>query len=119
MQKKIVLGCFLVSIVMIAVGLIWRAVESQNASASLLYTFGWLLSLLVMGYYCTPTGKTFGKIAFAAIIILVVGIGMKAFAITGANKVIVGALLTLAITYAKMWMKAQKISEDRKGKARF
>jgi hypothetical protein len=113
MQKKIVLGCFLVSIMMIASGLIWRAVESENSNASLLYTVGWLMSLLVIGYYCTPTGTTFGKIAFAAVVVLVIGIGMKAFVITGANKVIVGALLTLAITYAKMWMKAQKVSEGR------
>lgn len=113
MQKKILLIWFLVSVAAIAAGLLWRALDSQNTNASLLYTYGWLSSLLAIGYYSTPTGTVFGKIAFAAVVILVTGIAMKLFSIAGANQVIIGALLTIVITYAKMWMKDQKISRKQ------
>jgi hypothetical protein len=112
MQKRILLIWFLVSLASIAAGLLWRSIDSQNSNASLVYTYGWLSSLLAVGYYSTPSGTIFGKIAFAAVCILVTGIAMKVFGIAGANQVIIGALLTIGITYAKMWLKDQKASRN-------
>jgi hypothetical protein len=107
MQKKIFLACLLVSVLLIASALCWRLIYDDDTTASLLFTAGWLSSLLVAGYYITPSGTTFGKIAFAAVVILVTGIGMKSFHIAHGDKIIGGALFTIAFTYMKMWMKAK------------
>jgi hypothetical protein len=108
MQKKILLACLVVSVLLIASGLCWRLIDEENTNASHLFTAGWLSSLLVAGYYITPSGTIFGKIAFAAVIILVTGITMKIFHIAHGDKIIGGALFTIAFTYMKMWMKQRK-----------
>lgn len=108
MQKKIFFGCLAISLMLTVGGLAWHLIDGDNAAASHLFTAGWLSLLLVAAYYVTPSGTTFGKIAFAASVILVIGIAMKVFEMAHAEKIIIGSIFTLGFTYMKMWMKAKK-----------
>jgi hypothetical protein len=85
------------------VGLVWKYIEPYNETVFILNFSGWLSFLLAIGYYCTPSNSIYGKIAFACVTVIVIGIAMKILHIDGGNAAIVVSLGVLGATYVIMW----------------
>lgn len=89
-------------------GFIWSRFDPSNAYSFNLFFFGWLSSLLVVGYASTPSDSLFGKIAFGFVVIMVIGIGMKILHLFAANVIIVVGLLGIFSTYGVMWFGSKR-----------
>jgi hypothetical protein len=94
----------------VIVSYIWMQIEPDNYDVSTLSFYSWLSSLLAVGYLSTPTGSWHGKVAFAGVVIMVIGIGFKILNLPGANGLIIAGLATIAATYLFDWMKKRRTS---------
>lgn len=108
MHSKPVFIWIIISAVAAVVGYIWSRYDIGNGMAVSLYMLGWTSSLLAVGYHSTPSNSVFGKIAFVFVIIMVSGIMMKILHLLGANEIIIGGLLGIAVTYLVMWFGKKK-----------
>jgi hypothetical protein len=86
-------------------GLLWKYIQPADAIAPLVYFFGLISSLLAVGYYSTPTGSVFGKVAYGFVVVTVAGIVMKVLHVVFANETIVAGLAGIAITFIIMWVR--------------
>jgi hypothetical protein len=93
----------LVSFVIWLVGGVWKHFSPDSALAILLYFFGWISTLLVVGFFSTPSNSIHGKIAFAFVGLTVVGVVLKVLHLPAGNEVIVVGLLGIGATYTVMW----------------
>jgi hypothetical protein len=105
MQKKILIGCAIISFASILCGFIWKIFDPRDYMATDLYFFGWLSSLLVVGYYSTPSDSIYGKILFVFIVIMVGGILIKVMHWEYANEIIIFSLAGITGTYLVKWLK--------------
>jgi len=96
------------SIAVLITGIIWRLIDPENSIAFLLYFIGWLLTLLVIGYFSTPSNSSFGKIAFGFVVLMVMGIASKILHFLGGDVMIIAGLTGLGVTYVAMWYKKKK-----------
>jgi hypothetical protein len=78
-----------------------------------LFLFGWVSSLLAIGYYSTPSDSIFGKIAFSFVVVMVAGILFKMLHLMGANIMIIIGLAGIVAVYALMWFREKKTSSDK------
>jgi hypothetical protein len=85
--------------------LLWKYIQPADAIAPLVYFFGLISSLLAVGYYSTPTGSVFGKVAYGFVVVTVAGIVMKVLHVVFANETIVAGLAGIAITFIIMWVR--------------
>jgi FtsH-binding integral membrane protein len=86
-------------------GLLWKYIQPADPIAPLVYFFGLISSLLAVGYYSTPTGSLFGKVAYSFVVVTVVGIVMKVLHVVYANEMIAAGLAGIAITFIIMWVR--------------
>lgn len=90
-------------------GFIWSRFDPYNNEYAFnLFFFGWLASLVVVGYASTPSDSLSGKIAFGFVVIMVTGIGMKMLHLFAANVIIVVGLLGIFATYGVMWFGSKR-----------
>jgi hypothetical protein len=108
MRKNTVVICVAISVATLIIGHFWRKADPGNETSFILYFFGWIATLLTVGYASTPTGSIFGKVSFAFVCIMVIGIAFKILHYTAANELIVVGLLGIVITYSVMWLKERK-----------
>jgi FtsH-binding integral membrane protein len=67
---------------------------------ALLRMIGLISSLLAVGYYVTSPGTTIGKVSFAGVIVMTLGIVFKIFHWTGADELIYAGLVALVVPFA-------------------
>lgn len=111
MSKSPILIWIVLSFASLLIGVIWRQFDSSSEIATGLYFVGWISSLLAIGYFSTPTGSMYGKIAFGCVALMVTGIVMKILHLTGANEIIIIGLLGIGAAYGVMWFKDKKQPE--------
>jgi hypothetical protein len=111
MEKKLVRTWIILSFVALIAGRIWsNADTSVNNFAFHLYFDGLLSSLLAVGYYSTPSSSVYGKIAFAFVVIMVIGIASKILHYDGADAMIIIGLAGIFVTYLVMWLREKRLS---------
>jgi len=102
MARKLLIVWDVLSVAALVGGYVWRKSDPENHSNDL-YFIGWMSTLLVVGYHCTPSHSVYGKFAFGCVALMVIGIAMKIFHLTFANEAIVIGLLGIVASYAAMW----------------
>ncbi len=90
-------------------GYVWYYLDSGSNAAFAAISLGWVSSLLAVGYYSTPSDSIYGRIAFAGVIVMVMGMVMKILHYTGANLLIVIGLLVIVVTYVTRWTRERKL----------
>lgn len=110
MRRNLLIIFAVIAVATLVIGYSWKMVNPESDSAILLRFFGWIATLLIIGYTSTPTG-TKGRFAFAFVCLMAAGIVMKILHLQAANEVIIGALLGLAITYAAGWTKRKHLTD--------
>src|SRR5262245_10133230 len=111
MEKKLVRTWIILSFAAHIAGRIWIGLdESANDLAYHLSFNGLLSSLLAVGYYSTPSDSVYGKIAFAFVVIMVIGIAFKILHYEGADAMIIIGLAGIFVTYLVMWLREKRLS---------
>jgi hypothetical protein len=105
----------LLSFVIWLAGGIWKHFNPDSAVAFLLYFFGWICTLLVVGFFSTPSNSVYGKIAFGSVGLTVAGIVLKVLHLPGGNETIVVGLLGIGATYAVMWLNKRDNKSNSRG----
>lgn len=105
MNKNIVTSWIIISIIAAVGGSLWIRMDSENEIAFFVFFFGWMSSLLVIGYYSTPSNSLYGKILFGGVVVIVIGIAFKILHFTGGDMLIIVGLGILACTYVTMWLR--------------
>jgi hypothetical protein len=100
MSRKRVLIWIILSAAAWIIGSTWTNYDPENSFAFGLKYLGWLSGLLAIGYFSTPSGTLFGKIAFGIVIFMIIGILFKMLHFPGGNIIIIIGLLGLAVAYA-------------------
>ena len=90
-------------------GYLWNYLDAGSDTAFVMIFFGWASSLLAVGYYSTPSDSMYGKIAFAGVMVMVMGMAMKILHFLGANHLIVIGLLAIVVTYVTRWARERKL----------
>ena len=108
MENKTFKIIALASITALLIGFAWKMYDPFSGIAYFLYILGWLSSLLVVGYYSTPSGSVYGKIMFGCVVVMVSGIAMKVLHFIGADQTIIFSLGGLAVTYLFKWLNERK-----------
>src|SRR5688572_19154225 len=70
-------------------GSAWRFANPTDEGGFLMYFLGWVSTLLAVGFYSSPGYSMYGKIAFAAVVVTVIGIVFKVLHWSGGNELIV------------------------------
>lgn len=73
-----------------------------------LFFFGWISSMLAIGFYSKPHHVVFGKIVYGFIILMIVGIMLKILHLMGGHELILIGLAGVVVTYAAMWFKNRR-----------
>lgn len=110
MQLKSPLTLVIVSLAIWMAGLVWTQIDPDNSNGFFVYLFGWIISLLAIGYVSTPSNSWYGKISFTGVIVMVFGVAFKILHWTGANEMIVIGILTIGCTFITMWIKEKGTS---------
>jgi hypothetical protein len=100
MSRNGVLIWIIVSAAIWIMGSTWRSYDPENSLAFGMKYLGWLSGLLAIGYFSTPSGTLFGKVAFGIVIVMIVGILSKMLHLPGGNIIIIIALAGLFVAYA-------------------
>jgi hypothetical protein len=103
MEKKTLRILTVISAIAWAGGYVFHNFYPDNDFIFSLYFFGWISFMLVVGYSSTPSSSLPGKVAFACVVVMILGIVMKILHMPGANIIIVVGLLGIGLTYFVMW----------------
>jgi hypothetical protein len=103
MRKKTLTILTVISALAWAGGYVLHSFYPYNDFTFELYFFGWISFMLVVGYSSTPSNSLPGKIAFACVVVMILGIVMKILHMPAANIIIVIGLVGIGLTYFVMW----------------
>jgi hypothetical protein len=101
-NKKVILG---IPFALILLGVVGRQFDPQNSVAFIFYLTGWLSSLIVVGYFSTPSNSLLGKICFGFVIVMTLGVLFKMLHFLGGNELIVVGLIGVVVTYGLWWFR--------------
>jgi hypothetical protein len=93
------------------IGFMWMRLDKEGYGF-LLFTVGWIATLLVIGYHSTPSNSIYGKSAFGFVVVMVCGILFKILHFAYGDEIIILSLVGISGTYLAMWLKKKPQPKD-------